>query len=42
MTFLPNEGAAKKKVCLPTFSLVLGIESCCDVSDLSRFGVFDR
>ena len=28
-------GAATEKACLPRFSLVLGIESCCEVDDLS-------
>ena len=32
-------GAATEKARLPRFSLVLGIESCCDVDDLSCLGI---
>ena len=31
-------GAATEKARLPRFSLVLGIESCCEVDDLSCLG----
>ena len=31
-------GAATEKARLPRFSLVLGIESCCEVDDLSVWG----
>ena len=30
------KGAATEKACLPRFSFVLGIESCCEVDDLSN------
>ena len=33
-------GAATEKARLPRFSLVLGIESCCEVDDLSCLGVY--
>ena len=32
-------GAATEKVCLPRFGLFLGIESCCEVDDLSCLGM---
>ena len=34
-------GAATEKTRLPRFSLVLGIESCCEVDDLSFPGMLD-
>ena len=33
-------GAATEKARLPRFSFVLGIESCCEVDDLSCLGMF--
>ena len=33
------KGAATEKAGLPRFSLVLGIESCCEVDDLSCLGM---
>ena len=35
-------GAATEKACLPRFSLVLGIESCCEVDDLSFLGMLEK
>ena len=35
-------GAATQKASLPRFSLVLGIESCCEVDDLSRLGMLQK
>ena len=35
-------GAATEKACLPGFSLVLGIESCCEVDDLSCLGMLEK
>ena len=35
-------GAATEKACLPRLSLVLGIESCCDVDDLSFLGTLEK
>ena len=35
-------GAATEKARLPRFSLVLGIESCCEVDDLSCLGMLDK
>ena len=35
-------GAATEKVRLPRFSLVLGIESCCEVDDLSCLGTLEK
>ena len=35
-------GAATEKVRLPRFSLVLGIESCCEVDDLSCLGMLEK
>ena len=32
-------GAATEKARLPRFSLVLGIESCCEVNDVSCLGM---
>ena len=34
-------GAATEKARLPRFSLVLGIESCCEVDDLSCLGMLE-
>ena len=33
-------GAATENARLPRFSLVLGIESCCEVDDLSCLGMY--
>ena len=35
-------GAAKEKARFPRFSLVLGIESCCEVDDLSCLGMLEK
>ena len=35
-------GAATEKARLPRFSLVLGIESCCEVDDLSCLGMLEN
>ena len=35
-------GAATEKTRLPRFSLVLGIESCCEVDDLSCLGMLEK
>ena len=35
-------GAVTEKECLTRFSFVLGIESCCEVDDLSCLGMFGR
>ena len=35
-------GAATEKACLPRFSFVLGIESCCEVDDLSCLGMLEK
>ena len=35
-------GAATEKARLPRSSLVLGIESCCEVDDLSCLGTLDK
>ena len=35
-------GAATEKARLPRFSLVLGIESCCEVDDLSAGDLQDK
>ena len=35
-------GAATEKARLARFSLVLGIESCCEVDDLSCLGVLKK
>ena len=35
-------GAATEKARLPRFSLVLGIESCFDLDDLSCLGMFGK
>ena len=35
-------GAATEKKSLPRFSLVLGIESCCEVDDLSCLGTLEK
>ena len=35
-------GAAKEKARLPRFSFVLGMESCCDVVDLSCLGMLEK
>ena len=35
-------GAATEKSRLPRFSLVLGIESCCEVADLSCLGMLEK
>ena len=36
-------GAATEKArCLPKFRLVLGIESCCEVDDLSCLGMLEK
>ena len=35
-------GAATEKARLPRFSLVLGIESCCEVDDLSCLGTLEK
>ena len=35
-------GAATEKARLPRFSLVLGIESCCEVDDLSCLGTLEN
>ena len=35
-------GAATEKARLPRFSLVLGIESCCEVGDLSCLGTLEK
>ena len=35
-------GAATEKARLPMFSLVLGIESCCEVDDLSCLGMLEK
>ena len=34
-------GAATEKARLPRFSSVLGIESCCEVDDLSCLGIYN-
>ena len=34
-------GAATEKARLPRFSLVLAIESCCEVDDLSCLGMLE-
>ena len=34
-------GAATEKARLPRFSLVLGIEGCCEVDDLSCLGMLE-
>ena len=34
--------AATEKARLPRFSLVLGIESCCEVDDLSCLGTLEK
>ena len=35
--------AATEKACLPRFSLVLGIESCCEIDDdLSCLGMLEK
>ena len=35
-------GAATEKARLPRFSLVLGMESCCEVDDLSCLGPLEK
>ena len=35
-------GAATEKARLPRFSLVLGIESCCEVDELSCLGTLEK
>ena len=35
-------GAATERARLPRFSLVLGIESCCEVDDLSCLGTLEN
>ena len=35
-------GAATEKARLPRFSLVLGIESCCEVDDLNCLGTLEK
>ena len=35
-------GAATEKARLPRFSLFLGIESCCEVDDLSCLGMLEK
>ena len=35
-------GAATEKARLPRFSLVLGIESCCEVDDPSCLGMLEK
>ena len=35
-------GAPTEKARLPRFSLVLGIESCCEVDDLSCLGMLEK
>ena len=35
-------GAATEKARLPKFSFVLGIESCCEVDDLSCLGMLEK
>ena len=35
-------GAATEKERLPMFSLVMGIESCCEVDDLSCLGMLEK
>ena len=35
-------GAATEKTRLPRFSFVLGIESCCEVEDLSCPGMLEK
>ena len=35
-------GAATEKARLPRFSLVLGIERCCEVDDLSFLGMLEK
>ena len=35
-------GAATEKARLPRFNLVLGIESCCEVDDLSCLGMLEK
>ena len=35
-------GAATEKARLPRFSLVRGIESCCEVDDLSCLGTLEK
>ncbi len=35
-------GAATEKARLPRFSVVLGLESCCEVDDLSCLGVLEK
>ena len=35
-------GAATEKARLPRFSLVLGIEGCCEVDDLSCLGMLEK
>ena len=34
--------AATEKACLPRFSLVVGIDSCCGVDDLSCLGMLEK
>ena len=35
-------GATTKKARLPRYSLVLGIDSCCEVDDLSCLGMLEK
>ena len=35
-------GAATEKARLPRFSFVRGIESCCEVDDLSCLGIIEK
>ena len=35
-------GAATEKARLPRFSFVLGIESCCELDDLSFLGMLEK
>ena len=36
------KGATTEKARLPRFNLVLGIESCCEVDDLSCLGMLEK
>ena len=40
--FIQMMGAATEKAHLPRFSLVLAIESCCEVDDLSCLGMLEK
>ena len=40
--FIPNDGCSNRETSLPRFSLVLGIESSCEVDDLSCLGMLEK